>query len=196
MSMNSYNKVEKGNRTKHYYENGRLIIDARESQVAHFSYRIFKHYNDKKIVFTDFVPFDFFLYEEELNNFSWEILNETRRLLGYTIQKAITNYGGRNWIVWFTPDIPISDGPYKFNGLPGLILEARDSMNHYVFRFNSIKSEKIPIQLMKNDYIITNRKAFHEYQNDFNINLMERMGVSPENPSAQKRSNRNNFLEK
>ncbi len=196
MSMNSYNIVEKGNRIKHYFDNGRLIIDASESQVANFSYRIYKNYKEKKIVFTDFVPFDSFLYEEDLNTIKWVIINEKKKFLGYNIQKAVTNYGGRNWVAWFTPDIPINEGPYKFYGLPGLILEIRDSKNHFVFRFNSIKSENNPIQMAESEYIITTRKKFHEYQNDFNSNFWERMGITSENSTTQNKTRRNIFLEK
>lgn len=39
--------------------------------------------------------------------------------------------GGRQWIAWFTSEIPLSEGPYKFGGLPGLILEVADSEGDY-----------------------------------------------------------------
>ncbi|RXM57797.1 GLPGLI family protein [Chryseobacterium sp. CH1] len=37
----------------------------------------------------------------------------------YKSQKAETNYGGRNWIAWFTTELPFADGPLYFNGLFG-----------------------------------------------------------------------------
>lgn len=54
-------------------------------------------------------------------------------LFGYKCFKAIATYRGRVWIAWFTPDIPISKGPWKLYGLPGLILKASDIENHYSF---------------------------------------------------------------
>ena len=48
------------------------------------------------------------------------------------------NFGNRKWIAWFTPEIPISDGPYKFCGLPGLILKINDSTNSWNFDVTSI----------------------------------------------------------
>jgi len=63
----------------------------------------------------------------------WEITEETKSIDGYTVQKAITlsyemaphdsdwDYGDA--VAWFTMDIPISTGPERYTGLPGLILE-------------------------------------------------------------------------
>lgn len=60
---------------------------------------------------------------------------EIEELYGYKIQKATTEYLGRNWIAWFTNEIQIQDGPYKFSGLPGLILKISDEKNDHVFNF-------------------------------------------------------------
>lgn len=56
----------------------------------------------------------------------WEMSNEQKVILGYTCQKAKTFYLGRHWEAWFTTEIPMSEGPWKLKGLPGLILEAKD----------------------------------------------------------------------
>ncbi|MDE5969330.1 MAG: GLPGLI family protein [Muribaculaceae bacterium] len=50
----------------------------------------------------------------------WEIADETRDILGYQCFKATTDYRGRQWTAWFTPKIPMQDGPWKFCGLPVL----------------------------------------------------------------------------
>lgn len=62
-------------------------------------------------------------YTEKFSEMSWEIGDSTKNILGYECSMAITDYHGRKWTAWFTPDIPIADGPWKFRGLPGLILE-------------------------------------------------------------------------
>jgi GLPGLI family protein len=72
----------------------------------------------------------------------WNITDSTKISNNIHLQKATTNFGGRNWIAWFSKDIPIPYGPYKFNGLPGLIMELYDTKKNYYF--NVIKSEKIP----------------------------------------------------
>lgn len=56
-------------------------------------------------------------------NFNWSLKNYFKKVLGYKVQKATTNYMDREITAWFTEDINISDGPWKFSNLPGLILE-------------------------------------------------------------------------
>lgn len=75
-------------------------------------------------------------------NLVWKISDVTKMMGELKVQKAETDFGGRKWTAWFTQEIPLSYGPYKFNGLPGLIAEIYDSRKDYVFTL--IKSEKIP----------------------------------------------------
>lgn len=77
-------------------------------------------------------------YSEHQPSFDWKISNETQSILSYECQKAETNYGGRNWTVWFTPEIPVDCGLWKFAGLPGLILKAEDSGGFYRFTCLSV----------------------------------------------------------
>lgn len=72
---------------------------------------------------------------------SWKIQQEKGTLFNYNIQKAETYFGGRKWIAWFTNDVPISDGPYKFFGLPGLILKISDSEENFIFEIKGLTKE-------------------------------------------------------
>lgn len=74
-------------------------------------------------------------YTEPIPEFSWKLLEETKKIGGHECQKAECHYMGRTYVAWFAPDIPISDGPWKFCGLPGLVLEVSDLSNQYVFTF-------------------------------------------------------------
>lgn len=74
--------------------------------------------------------------EEKLN---WKILPEQKTIGKYKAQKAEVSYGGRNWKAWFTTELPFNDGPYVFNGLPGLIISIEDTENEYSFNLIQIK---------------------------------------------------------
>jgi len=80
---------------------------------------------------------DYLLPIEEI--LDWKISSEQKIIGKYKSQKAETNYGGRNWIAWFTTELPFSDGPYIFNGLPGLIVSIQDSNNDYSFNLIEVK---------------------------------------------------------
>jgi len=85
----------------------------------------------------------------------WEITNERKEILGYTALKAITFFAGRQWIAWFTEEIPIPDGPYKFHGLPGLILNISDSTNTHSFKI-------ISVQKQNSNYLVLNDDTYKE----------------------------------
>lgn len=81
---------------------------------------------------------DLYHYTEN-PKFNWQIQDETKTILGYSAQKATTHFAGRDYTVWFSPAISIPDGPYKFFGLPGLILEATSIDEDYKFVAIGIK---------------------------------------------------------
>lgn len=77
-------------------------------------------------------------YEEpRMTAAQWQIHREAQNILGYSSQKATTRFGGRNWVAWFTVDIPFSDGPYKFAGLPGLITRLESEDEECIFDLQS-----------------------------------------------------------
>lgn len=73
----------------------------------------------------------------------WNITESTSKIMGYNCVMATTTYGGRNYEAWFTTEIPLSDGPYIFAGLPGLIINIYDTRKQYNFTLQSfVKSDK------------------------------------------------------
>jgi len=86
----------------------------------------------------DFFSNDYLIIEEPIPALAWVIGTQIRTIGKYEAQQATCTFRGRNWTVWFTPEIPVGLGPWKLQGLPGLILEARDSENKYVCEMISI----------------------------------------------------------
>lgn len=101
--------------------------------VGGFASDLYKDYKNNEIRVRDNISTYSFIYTDELSPQNWEIESDTTTILGYASQKATCYYRGRDWIAWFTVDIPISEGPWKFYGLPGLITKIHDSKNHYCF---------------------------------------------------------------
>ncbi|MDE6668246.1 MAG: GLPGLI family protein [Muribaculaceae bacterium] len=64
-------------------------------------------------------------YTEPIAEIEWSINEDsTANVLGYECLMAESDYHGRHWKTWFTPEIPMPFGPWKLRGLPGLILKA------------------------------------------------------------------------
>ncbi len=85
---------------------------------------------------------DFFSLQST-DKMDWKLLDETKIEGQYTLQKATTAFGGRNWMAWFSKDVNLSEGPYKFRGLPGLIFEIEDDKKNFIFKLSkSMKFSK------------------------------------------------------
>lgn len=73
----------------------------------------------------------FYSYSDSLSIKKWKILNDTLTINNIFCQKAEINFRGRDYIAWFSKDIPVAYGPWKFYGLPGLIVKVFDTKNFY-----------------------------------------------------------------
>ena len=68
-------------------------------------------------------------YAEDLQTPEWTITDSVKTIHGYECFQATTDFKGRHWIAWFTPEIPISDGPWKLHGLSLYTSDAADDMH-------------------------------------------------------------------
>lgn len=84
-------------------------------------------------------------YEEPAPTFDWQLRPDTLTVCGYLCHLAETSFRGRKWQVWYTPEIPVSAGPWKFGGLPGLILQASDTQGHYQWSCTGIETPMTPM---------------------------------------------------
>ncbi|SIQ78432.1 GLPGLI family protein [Chryseobacterium sp. RU37D] len=103
----------------------------------------------------NFINIKFEYYSFKTNDkVNWNITNETKQVQNYTLQKATTKFGGRNWIAWFNKDIPFNEGPFKFSGLPGLVFEISDTGKN--FNYHLVKSQELPTIYPTEDFLESN----------------------------------------
>lgn len=81
--------------------------------------------------------------KEDATKFNWKITNESKKVGNLVCNKATTFFRGRNYIAWFTKAVPLPFGPWKLNGLPGLILEAYDTNKSVYWYFKNLEYPSI-----------------------------------------------------
>jgi GLPGLI family protein len=119
-----------------------------------------------------------YVHEESPLDFNWNILVDTTTIHGLFCQMAQTSYAGRTWTAWFATSIPIMDGPYKFFGLPGLIVSIHDQDRYFQFDLASIDQVKKPIFTQESlrpdlNLIRTTRKDFVKQRQFYKDNMVE-----------------------
>ena len=100
---------------------------------GNITYQIFKNYPMGKVTTTDRLGITNILCEEDNDRPEWQLHPDTMTVLSYPCQKATCRFKGRDYTAWYTMEVPVSDGPWKLHGLPGLILKAEDSRGHFSF---------------------------------------------------------------
>lgn len=124
---------------------------------------VVKSFSDKQLKYYDTAGAQKLTYEEGINQWNWEtVADSTKNILGYECIMATTDYHGRKWTAWFTPEIPIQNGPWKLDGLPGLILEAEAEGGQYSFIATGLQqaTKTIGPVYLAEDYERTSRIDF------------------------------------
>jgi GLPGLI family protein len=162
-------------------------------------YIIHKDFKNKKITYYDQFFFDTFLFKDDMETFKWKLLDEKKEIFGKKCFKATVLYGGREFVAWYTEEIPINDGPYLFNGLPGLILELYDTKKHYHFSIINMENKVLEMNslILNNAISISKSKLFEtkrKYFQDVRLGLGDRVNnLSPtEIAESQERYNKSN----
>ncbi len=134
------------------------------------NYSVEKDKKNQKTIFKDRIGRDVYTYDED-RPLNWKIMQETTKIGEYKVQKAETDFAGRKWTAWFTTDLPYQDGPYKFGGLPGLIVKVEDEKGEY--SFDLMKNYKIAdfptlnqfgntIKVKRTDYVKQQKKFMED----------------------------------
>jgi len=129
---------------------------------------VFKNFNENKLYSEEKIFTNVFNVIDSLSIFNWTIEKDSLTFLGYKCNKAKTTFRGREFEVYFTTDIPISDGPAKYNGLPGLILIVKIINSDAIY---SIEATELTISedniLLKNPFLNRNCIPFVDFKKKF-----------------------------
>lgn len=144
------------------------------------SYYIVKSIPANLVRYYDSAGLDKYFYEEAPDVWNWEISDSTKQILGYECIEASTDYHGRKWTVWFSPEIPVHNGPWKLDGLPGLILEATAEGSQYQFIATGIQTSTKTIGpiYLADEYEKTTRKEFLKAARSFMNNPLGKLKAS------------------
>ncbi|MFO7746122.1 MAG: GLPGLI family protein [Psychroflexus sp.] len=159
--------------------NGSINLSNKNIPKTKFSEVIYKNYHTNQLFFVGRIGSDKFLYEEDIQPYTWDIKEKKKVINNFKVQKAITKFGGREYTAWFTEEIPIPQGPYKFDGLPGLIVEIEDSESHYSYQLISFKDldkgKKIEYLNTNDGYVKTTKHDFYNSKKDYYSDYFKRL---------------------
>ena len=127
---------------------------------------LLENVNANKLSYYGKVSIDKFMYHEEVPHIDWALSDSTKEICGYLCHQATATFRGRNWIAWYC-DIPKSAGPWKLNGLPGLILAAETEDKEHTFSAISVRKSSSPITVNDTEYFKTTREHFNKAVADY-----------------------------
>lgn len=130
---------------------------------SNIDFTIEKDFKTGTKTFNSRIGRDQYSYDED-RPMEWKILAETAKIGDYKTQKAETQFAGRTWYAWFAADLPIQDGPYKFAGLPGLIVKIEDAKGDYSFDLKETKKISSPAVFEQRGNIIKVKRTVFNQQ--------------------------------
>ncbi len=137
------------NKSVYYYgrtADGSNLNNKVEKDETHYNVEIgdnegwtfFKDIKTKEMLSRENIWTKYFIVKDTLRDMQWKITDEAKKIGNFNCQKALCTFRGRDYEAWFTTEIPISTGPWKFWGLPGLIVEAYDVNREYKFVLTAV----------------------------------------------------------
>lgn len=127
------------------------------------------------------LPVGKYIFSFEEPKLKWNILNETKEIKGFKCRLAVTTTDtGDQFFAWFTNDISIPEGPFRFKGLSGMVLEVYNkSKTIEIYATEIRKSEEIiePLKYFNEvkgktkEQFLEARKNFHDNPSMYNGNL-------------------------
>ncbi|KQR95336.1 hypothetical protein ASG01_05680 [Chryseobacterium sp. Leaf180] len=173
------NRIKRDSIIRQAMQNGGVRMGGNREQMESLrsiiNYTVEKDSKEQKTYYLDRLGRDQYSYPED-RMMTWKILPETTKIGDYKVQKAETDFAGRKWTAWFTTDLPYQDGPYKFNGLPGLIVKVEDADGDYSFDLmKNYKVAALPEMMQFGNTIKVKRADYAKQQAKFKSDPMSFM---------------------
>ncbi len=169
-------KLKNTQKEEDQFLNDEKIVENIEISTLPSNY-VYSNFVGNTLIFREKVNNKPFRVQDEIETINWELSDERKKIGKYACQKAKGFYRGRTYTIWFTSDIPVSHGPWKLRGLPGLILEASDERSLYGFRAikidlnpeydsvkNSLKEPNEDKQESMEEYKIAIKNKLRDYE--------------------------------
>jgi GLPGLI family protein len=146
LSLKKIDSIAREDDKKGKYKNGKGGATPAPPEASVFFTEVIKHYPQQwTMTVIDRGAGFIAKWEEIIDEMSWELSEDTLTYLSSLCQKATCTFRGRDYTAWFAVDIPISNGPWKFGGLPGLILKIEDSKGEYIFECVGMEKSTKPM---------------------------------------------------
>lgn len=148
------------------------------------STELIKDIRSNKLTNYERIFMDNYYYEEEIPQFEWNLIDESDSICGKKCKKATATFRGRNWTAWYCPNIQSNNGPWKFGGLPGLILKVEDDKKEHVFEAIQIRKSNHDFGFRIRSFIIkTDRKKFNEMMLEYKMDVGQIISATPGAPT-------------
>ncbi|MDE6007868.1 MAG: GLPGLI family protein [Muribaculaceae bacterium] len=128
---------------------------------------------DSTLAVTNRLPFtsQHIEYSQKIPKIDWNYSSqETDTIMGYPCRVATARIEGREWKVWYTPDIPLPYGPWLLNGTKGLVLKGMDNENNFKFEAQGLSASPSPIIRYKWDRKKMEKEKWRDFEREFHKN--------------------------
>ena len=123
-------------------------------------WRIKMNASEHQLIFEDFIDSKNgpTWYTDSLHPMKWSLAEDVKYIDSFNCQKATCHFRGRDYVAWYCPTIPYSSGPWKFGGLPGLIMELEEVKGDLQIFFAGIRESPPILQRT-----VTKTYSFQDY---------------------------------
>lgn len=191
----SYEILQTGARYSKYWDYGRYQIDsvlagmnrtkitiAEANRIYNryphaTSFYVARHKQKRELQVYGWVFSNGYIYSEPFPDFQWKLSQDTATVCGYLCHRATADFRGRQWTGWYA-DIAASEGPWKFAGVPGLVLRVVSADKEHEFTAVSIRKNRSLITREKKAVVRTTREKFNRTEKDYKSDPRQYMAGS------------------